>query len=574
MRKRFIFLVTLIILGLSASFGFDSFIGNGVDMKSGKDHTFSNWTDVVLKPGDNPDDVDWRIKVNEMVSYQPSTKRPPTNDLTFDRLKLLDDVAIWQRENEFVGQTNSLRLNFAPIPAGNHIDSPEDISSEATRVLLIGDSFVSGFGLNDTDRVWHRLLSAEMQRRNYPGSYRIIPIAQGNLSFISYTEVLSKDTINAYKPDIIMIGMLPNDWYPSGNERQICGDKISPLFRQCPIGDWFTTPEYLSCIQGGDGLFGSLVSRIIRPLSANLASKLLTRYCNEERLSGSALVYEKPLTEPDPKNNPYMDVFKDSISTLKENAGEIPVIIMPTYPVNMSIELLAPYLKLLREAGFIIAKTEATERLYGNDNIYDARRKELWINPADPHPGGELSLVYSLDAADALSAHTKPKGRVVPLSEMKLMSNYSPSTMMHVSDSANRSSIMFDPSWSIIKKWPSVANLSGFTTPTQDVACAPFGRPHALMTLNPERLAETQRVKITLNDTDADGFVLSQITYNNIGKRIVGKVMPIVAGESIILNMDVNTASFMLGSVKNGCPLDKVITLPKFSLSVEALPRV
>ena len=511
-----------------------------------------------------PDSEKQNLTSGEITFPQDKARKNVSVDTI---LEIPDDVEIWHRDNAYMAKQLESPTGFTK-DRENSVSSPEDNESEAFKILIVGDSFVWGWGFYDTDRVWHQILNSKLSDKFGAGSYQIEAVAHQGTSMISYSEYLTVDEIKKHDPDLIVIGFLPNDWQADGSEKRICRGKTgtgNSVESACKLGAWYTRPEYVKCLEGRSNFIGATLRRVVKPFFPRAANSLIERLCDPKSFPDD-IYSPNELREMgnDPEQSPYWQMYLDSISAIRSNAGIVPVVALPT-STNEYISNPVVY-KALKSGGIKVIQTPATIALLSGDR--SRGQKMLWINPADPHPNPELHYAYGTDIFNYISTTYPNKAKRSHYS-MSLLSNFSPSSMnLSVSTDSQDVSFGHDPSsWASMRQ--TVSNdYRTVPTPPQVVPCAPYGRPHARFVFNPDVLATAFTAKITLDDAYDTTLVFSTVSYGSNGQEIFSRPVPFKPGQTFNTRFDRSTTSFVVGSAATGCPVGKTINLSAFDLSV------
>lgn len=492
---------------------------------------------------------------------------PKAFDFVQSGVTLPDDVEVWHRENAYrLGQLSRIQ-GGAPLPLGNHVESPEDKDKDAFRVLVVGDSFVFGFGINDLDRVWHRVLANKLAERFGAGSYEFNTVSHIGTSILSYSENLSEEAIQTHKPDLIVIGFLPNDWMADGSERRICGGRVTNASSSssCTIGAWYTRPAYVSCLEGKSNLIGALLRKFVKPVFPRVANSLTERMCDPKSYP------EDPLTPnqvgdmvADPESSPYWSLYVDSIATIRRNAGSIPVLALPT--ATNGYKSSPVVYETLRKGGIGVIPTPRTAAMLKEGQSFD--KKSLWVNPADPHPDTALHNAYAEDAFDFIEREY-PNISPERTYDMALLSNYTPSSMTISSDGDQ---VTLSHSRTNASTLAQTTTNDYRTVPRlpQAAPCAPYGRPHSRVVFNPQVLSKPFNAIVTLEKSER-ALVFSTVSYDSTGREVISKPVRLAVGEPVDYRFDTNTTGFIVGADQTGCSLNQEIHLTSFTLNVAKL---
>jgi hypothetical protein len=91
-------------------------------------------------------------------------------------------------------------------------DVEHEVTGEAgvSRIILIGDSFTFGAGVEDMNRIYARLLQKKLDEKYGKGTYEVINLSSEGYSTIDALEVLENTAVEM-KPDIVILGYYAND---------------------------------------------------------------------------------------------------------------------------------------------------------------------------------------------------------------------------------------------------------------------------------------------------------------------------------------------------------------------------
>ena len=494
------------------------------------------------------------------------TKKSELIDMS---INIPDSVEIWHRENAYMMGQLDRRQRSAPLPLGNHVSSPEDSNQDAFRILVVGDSYVWGFGQFDLDRVWHRRLATYLSANGGVGEYEVMAIGLGGRSVVSYANYLNKEVINTLRPDLIMVGFLANDWMPDEAE-SICSTLESKEpGSDCAAGEWYIREDYIKCMNGESNLLGSFLQNIAKKVFPRVANEFTERIC-ETKSSPDALLSNTDRTamQAKPEKSNYWAKYKDTVEQIRVQVGSVPIAILPLSTNNL-VHKEEVY-QVWREAGIdVIANPETIKIL---ESVRAEDDKSLWVNPADNHPNLLLNNAYAQDALAYVNDKFKSKDESFFEQNMSLLSNYSPSSMSYKVENEGKQVMFIHDGGNMASREQTVSNdIRGVRRPQQLVPCAMYGRPHARFVLNPQVLNKKTNVKITLEDSEYSTLIFSQVTYNAIGEQLFSKPVEIKKGVPVLLSFNSNTTGFVLGSPSSGCDLENRITLADFRLTIKQL---
>lgn len=118
----------------------------------------------------------------------------------------------WDEEDQLVYYwgyvKNKADLKSRPVWHSNLWPVAEK-SPKRHRILVLGDSFIWGYGYNNMNDIWWRQLARELERRGYKD---VEVIAAGRCAINTKIELdVAKKVIPKFKPDLVIWGYIPND---------------------------------------------------------------------------------------------------------------------------------------------------------------------------------------------------------------------------------------------------------------------------------------------------------------------------------------------------------------------------
>ena len=459
----------------------------------------------------------------------------------------------WEREENFITKSNMLREHN--LPYLRVVGQPAETA--ATKVLAVSDSFIWGYGAADLDMLWSQELERSL-RAAHPGeAIDVIRLGRGGASLIEYSEWLTDDYLNRVKPAAIVIGFVSNDQIPSGYERSICREEYP-----CNVGSASSTPPYLRCLQGKEGMIGRLLHTGFSHLFPRVTEKLMIRYCAPKlKITGLNISIEELNLHPE--RNPYVSFFDDAAERLLEINKRIPVIIAPTKHNKTVLTKPNPYIARLKAKGLTVIPMEYSEQLL-TENLNNLT--SLYMLPTDDHPNAILTKAYAKDIMKVLGPMdiVKPETAGEPTIR-PLINNFLPaSTAVKVVNNKTVEIGTSDDDTDAMGSFGSSVGIDGRVTPNQFAPCAPLNRPHARFMFNRD-LVTGSVVEVEALSAQSD-LIVVPVGYRPDGRSFQGEPVALPRGGSISVNFaDGITGLLVAGSTK-GCDLDKVLNVDRFQL--------
>lgn len=492
----------------------------------------------------------------------------------FDPVAPLRDTIFWGRENQALMIQNRLRQGWGPelpsqVTASTGSAAGQD--SDVIRVVVAGDSFVLGQGVEDLDMRWPTVLERQLNALG-GAKFEVIPLARMPSSTMQIADWLSPERVAALRPDIVVFGYLRNDFFPTFEESRLCR-----IYGTC-VADG-QTPEtwnpknvpLVACLNGMDSLLGSVLRNLINPRYPHLGRWLTNRYCDPDRVNNREPALSEGIWLEEPAKNPHWSVFTESMRRLARNLDGVPVVVydydntMSMYPGH------APVKDVFEANGFRVVPAANAAQLFFDVRAAGVDISSLWINPADQHPGSRLTAAYAADVAPALyetlgiapssTASTYNPGR-------SLVSNFLPATM-HLERDGDAFVFEGGPlSDSFVRDNFFDWAKQGDERNVMETSCATMGRPHARVMFD-RYLPSGSRVDVTLLDAE-DAMVLVPVGYRADGTEQMGAPILVRPGSSTVVELGPVTSGFLLGTRHAGCP-DERIRLPYLKLRVEKI---
>ncbi len=262
-----------------------------------------------------------------------------------------------------LGVYGSLPAALAPTLNGlgyRDVTHQTDAREGVFRVLVLGDSFTYGSGLGDDD-----LYTRKLQQLAGP-DVEVISLAHNGWQTGDHLDALTRDGLQ-YRPDVVIIGAVSNDPGPPTYEHNGQQDDWA-VFQRIPLLDL--------------DLFRYLDYQINR-----LAGVWGQRYSYSQ--------WEADLYDPNKRYWPvWLETVKELAATLDRHGipGYAFILVSPVGPDNP--KQIAKYQKLTRvfnDAGLHAVNLWQPFM----DRFGDAKGKELWALPNDPHPNGEINTLYA-----------------------------------------------------------------------------------------------------------------------------------------------------------------------------------
>jgi lysophospholipase L1-like esterase len=326
------------------------------------------------------------------------------------RLELEGKVSAlsWKRETArliAVFQAKNRATETAPIWRSAGIDIRE--RKRAHRILVIGDSFVWGYGTANVNDLWWRQLERELTRRGLD----VEVVGAGFSGWSTAQELAAAPAVIAEtKPDLVVWGYVTND----ADENIV--KQMAPL------------PEPLG-----------RVTKRLRPFVPNLFALIDDRRArkDERRRASDATGYPYDLWELKILEGRNFERYQQTVGRFAAFTKSLSVpSVMVTLPNYPSTARFTPryekVLRLFRAAGldvhdllpaFVAAFGDLPEK--GGESV-------RWgVNPADAHPGRRATHFYAVQVADLLvSQHPGTIGTPRKLAPVIEVNDWTPAELV------------------------------------------------------------------------------------------------------------------------------------------------
>ncbi len=464
------------------------------------------------------------------------------------------DTLSWQREATFLGQDYYLKFGIGP----DLVQVPVPVAEGAVKVLAVADSLLWGTGRASSDETWSRQLETELNRRHGVGTHQVHTLARPDSSFLDYSEWLDPVRIRTLDPDVIIIGYYINDPIPSGYERLLCPDEI-----RCELGTMSTLPSYHLCLRGGEGVFGWFARNVSGRLYPNLTIEALRRNCDDNRFQ-EINGFDERVAYADPERNPYSVFMPEAARNILRNAGDIPVLLLPTPLERSTWEAQQPYLSLLASEGLKPVPIPATISILTPGFSESA---PYWTTPIDMHPTKGIARFYARDAADAIDRLNLAKPDPTT-SSRPLLSSTAPFALIieERGPDAVRITLPSPNSPAMEKQAVRHSGVDG-EMPIQQVPCGHMGRPHLRVDPDPLR-ADGKNLVLTYLEGGHDELAAVAVHYDARGLKVYTPLQVLAKGSSLLYPSGSPVDHLLIGSPAAGCPSDRALVLPALELEI------
>lgn len=496
------------------------------------------------KPSEN--DIVWARESIFLIANQKgiSLKLPMYNDII----------------NKFYKKIQSIKGGY------NLIVNTKNLSYSNDTVLIIGDSFVGGYGILDYNTNWPLIFSDKINSITKGKQFNIISVSRGGWDIYDYINYADK-LYNSFKYKYLIISFLPNDHM---------NYKISELKQKnSNINDGY---KYIKCMSG-DLMMIKFLS-IFDNLFPRTVKKSVKLYCSK---------YLK-------LSDDQIEVLEKTLYNLKRDSeiNNYKVIFMPLYPsLDVDIYMTNPNLipdskgnnyltEIIRKIGFDIVSPDTSIKIASKKDKYG------WVNPIDWHPSVILSHAYAndlfnyFDRSSLISTYNGTLNKY-KFSEKLGIYNYFSSIkpfdfffkFTKFSDDKSKKYIninnlgISDGMLATRKSYINLTDdpnskLTGKEFPPQSSLCAKINRPHAEISFNKDYFNNFE-AKI-INDHPTNQIIVGSKSYDLYGNEYYSRGYILNPSEDVKLEIN---GTLIIASLESGCPLDKPIKLPELSITLE-----
>jgi len=286
---------------------------------------------------------------------------------------------------KFPGRNLANQIGY-PLVA---IDANKQIGEKVRpRILVVGDSFIVGFGLSNSNHTWWHMMESELGRRGYDCEVYTVGY-EGASTYDEYLWLKDSSLLQDIQPDLIIIGYVEND----------------PDLENLGWGIKFHLPRALSFIQGRTNLSSPYPSlRYLLGLSMGWKLGLTENRFNNSEYDYTITAWPRILVQNENLER-YDSHVIQPLSKLVREKG-IPLVLYPTpeTPDKYYFEsLYTPVLPLFEQAGIpVYNPLNSFIEQYPNFGKNRMSINHFRAGPVDFHPGPASSTFLGQYAADFL----------------------------------------------------------------------------------------------------------------------------------------------------------------------------
>ena len=292
---------------------------------------------------------------------------------------------LWAQEDSRINRMNYVKIKAAgdhPFWQSSGISPAATKPKGASRILVIGDSFVWGDGYVNANDIWWRQLERELHRRGY---WSVEVVAAGFPGASTQHELAwlqAGGLARLGSPDLVILGYVSND--PDMHDANGT-PMVLQIGRDIPMRQW---PR-----------LDRTIGRVAPNLTAQLRQRLSTKWQASVQNAYPYNQWELRLLDP-PNIDAYRNVVGELGSFLRSQGKPFFVVTLPNWPsVDQFRPRFTPIGEIFRSAGLPFHDLlDAFAREYppGGELL------QWGINPANSHPGTVSTRFYARQTADIL----------------------------------------------------------------------------------------------------------------------------------------------------------------------------
>ena len=501
-----------------------------------------------------------RLLVDLPSEASAATPAPP-----FERLRVSTDRIAWQVENVSLLDPQMWNRQAGGPYLVRQVEPAERYAADALRVLVVGDSFSQGEGVEDLDMSIPYQIERILNERTRPGTYQVTVFGRGNAGLSEYASWLTPEKMQEVNPDLVLVLFNENDALPDSAARIMFDDSI-----ESDRGKRFTMSVYNECMSGRLDVFSRFVNKIVGRWYPATAERALEVYCDTSRLSRQ--YGDTPYDEitSDPSVNPYRDRIEAAAGQIVENAGSVPVLALPLSHSKEGKSLYGQhrgYPELLGRAGMTVARPDQYSRV---DELYGrAPSTSYAANPADLHFGTALADAFAqAGAALVLEAGLPvPVGREIDR-ERSIVTNFLPDFASMRETGTYEVQFGYDPNLQSddLKNYLRVESEDGKKSYSL-APCMRLGRPHLRIMLD-QGMINGKVVHVELMRSEVSSVSFTTVGYDEEMTEVIAPLRELRLGSTLSFLSQKGASGIMVGTTDAGCPLDEGIEAPKMVLRV------
>jgi len=476
--------------------------------------------------------------------------------VAFDPVEPEIDLKIWDSQNQYTNASNIARFSAGP-EVSRQVKRPLRVG--AIRVLVVGDSYVWGHGVEDPNSIWPYLLEQEL---NSDGGahYEVITLGRMNSSHMNMADWLTERKVAELKPDIVILTHHDNDTFPTYSEEALC-KPLGTCMEQGKLPTQAHSDEQIrrvACIEGDSSLF-SIVIKKVSKIFPMVARKAVNRYCNSERFVEGDFRESEMKMKQRPHESKYWPLYISAVGRIGKVLTD-----KPAYLFSYAQMTSNPEITELVRAQFESVGIASIPGPVTTDLINSRQTSELNVNPVNDHPSRLLASAYARDVAAFLKSQAvKAKNMIQEKAPIRaadpLISSYLPVGLLVSKPDQQKMSVsvgLKSPTG-----FPVLANGKKIHAP-----CATIGRPYARIMFDQNLTSIDREIQLSFSIEAPKPLIVIPVYHDKMNREVLGTPIPV--RETLHAKLPKKVAGVMIASTKSGCDMVEWFT-PPFTLIVE-----
>lgn len=513
--------------------------------------------------------------IEELSLLLDENKNSENNNIsTKNEIFYNNDITGWGSENvSFLVPDLYLNRHSKDPYFIKHTEIIRKKSSLEKNILVIGDSFAQGVGIENLDTAIPYQIEKELNKKYNTNIFKSTVFGTAGAGLEDYNQWLTDEIIKEINPELIIIMFFENDITPlSGSERDWY--KIS-IPNQ---GERFLKLAYNKCLDGEIGLLGAVIKKSINKVYPSISNYILKYYCDQ-----SKILYKYNKVTADelrkfPEKNPYIESFKEDARSIVKKAGDIPVYLLPISSSKRNYTIYSKYRgypELFKEVGMIVAESKHLRHV---DKLFEENKDFSYkVNPGDGHFNSEVAHGYAKTIVELISENLKSKRYdyvegLPNITNESILSDYLPGDIAIYRNNNKEllAGYMYqrrnEDIYRNVDKFLRSKSKNGEKFYSL-APCMRLNRPHLRFSIN-YKIAEKKNVNIEIIKSADEFLYFATFGYDENYKEVISQFRVVKKGEKLTFKFSDYNNGFFIASTKGGCPLDESIIGPEVLLKI------
>jgi len=484
----------------------------------------------------------------------------PEGPVVFDPVEPTIDLKIWESQDQYTNASNVVRFSAGP-EVTRQVQRPSRIG--AVRVLVVGDSYVWGHGVEDPNSIWPYLLEQELNSDG-GAAYEVVTLGRMNSSHMNMADWLTEQKVAELNPDIVVLAHHDNDTFPSYSEKALC-EPLGTCMIQGKLPSQAHSDEQIrrvACIEGDSSLFNIVIRQVskIFPMLARIA---IERYCNSERFVEGDFRESELKMKQRPQESKYWPLYVSAVERIGKVLADKPTYLFSYAQQTSDREITDLVSKMFKSVGIASIPGPTTSEL-----IRSRQPAELDVNPVNNHPSRMLASAYAHDVAMYLKSPAAKTNTAIQEPDSvraadPVVSTFLPVGLLVSTPDHHKMSV------SVGLKSPIGFPIRSNGT-IMHAPCATLGRPHARVMFDPHLTGIDRETQLSISIEGPRPLILVPVFHDEMNREALGN--PITVRSARQLTLPKQVAGLMIAGTESGCSLNEWFT-PPFTLVVERPPN-